>query len=810
MKISINWLNDFINLKEIQDKNNISNKHELAKFIADKLTNVGFEVEEIIDVAKHLNCVAVGRIEKISKHPEADRLYVCDVNIGSKNVQIITSATNVSEGDLVPVSLDGAHLANGINIKASKMRGVLSEGMFCSGEELGIDDDFYDGASVNGILIFKEDFAPGTPVAEALMLDDYVLDVAIMANRPDCMSVVGIAREISAIFGLPILNQDLSFDAKKDGIADYVDVEVLDYDLCPRYMASAVADIKIEKSPLKMRARLFAVGVKPISNIVDITNYVLFEYGQPMHAFDQSTLSGHKIVVRRAALGEEIAALNGNSYKLSSDNLVIADNTKPCVIAGVIGGANSCINENTNTVIFESAVFERAQIRKTSRNFGVRTDSSARFEKGVDLGSAEFGMKKALHLISTLKCGNIVSGIIDKKLREVEDSKVLIKKSDIDKILGIEVKSEDIISILSSLGIKTTIEGDNLTLIVPSFRSDIENANDVAEEIIRMYGYDIYNNIKTPLFKNLAVTQGAYDDVLFVQREFKEFLITRDFNEILSYSLVPTSSAKMLLINEGIESRPIKLANPLSEELGALRTSLAHSLFTNIEYNTKRNNKNFAIFETGRVYLSEEEKLTKLPEEKNVFAFASVRNEDDFFTFKGYIEIMLRKYDFNYELRYSNAPFLHKGVSADIVLEDGKILASFGKINPKVAKNYDIPENVFYGEIFCDELVKLNKKTFNVKKISKFPIVERDLALVAEEKVAAKEIETIIKQSMGKNFYACSLFDIYRGKELAGKKSLAYNLKFSNDEKTLTDDEVNNIINKILRRLKENLDVTLR
>ncbi len=810
MKISLNWLNDFIDVEEIKIKNNISSKAELASFIADKLTNVGFEVEEVIDVAKYLKNVVVGKIEKISKHPEADRLFVCDVNIGDKNVQIITSATNINEGDYVPVSLAGAHLANGIEIKPSKMRGVLSEGMFCSGEELGIDDNFYDGASIHGILIFKDDFAVGTPVAEALKLDDYVLDVAIMANRPDCMSVVGIAREISAIFGLPIKEQDLSYLTNNEDVSKYIDVEVKDFELCPRYMATAVKNIKIEKSPLEMRARIFAVGIHPINNIVDITNYVLTEYGQPMHAFDREYLCGSKIVVRRAETGEKIEVLNGNTYELKSENLVIADEAKPCVIAGIIGGTNSCISDKTSTCIFESAVFERAQIRKTARQIGVRTDSSARFEKGVDLGSALYGMKKALHLVSKLNCGEIISGIIDKKLVEVCDQTVEILKSDIDKILGINVEEKDISSILSSLGIKVKFNGNNITLTVPSFRSDIENANDVAEEIIRMYGYDIYNSVNSPLFKGLAVTQGKYDDILFAERKFKNFLITRGFNEILSYSLVPENAVKSLLIKDGNESNPIKLANPLSEELGTLRTTMAHSIFTNIAYNIKRNNKDFAILECGRVYLTAEKELTHLPDEKDVFAFASIRNNDDFFTFKGYIEMLLKDYNVNYKLDYSKKSYLHTGVSADVILEDGTILASFGKINPRVAENYEIFDNTFYAEIFVSEIVKLSMKSFVVKKISKYPVVERDLAVVADEKITAKEIETIIKQSMGKNFYSVKLFDIYRGKNLEGKKSLAYNLKFSNDEKTLTDEEINNSINKILRRLNETLGVVLR
>lgn len=809
MKISLNWLNDFIDLNKIEEKTNVSGKKELASVIADKLTGVGFEVEEIIDVARFLNHVVVGKIEKIEKHPEADRLFVCNVNIGEKNVQIITSATNVFEGALVPVSLDGAHLANGIDIKPSKMRGVLSEGMFCSGEELGITDSFYEGASINGILIFKDDFKPGTPVAEALLLNDYVLDVAITANRPDCMSVIGIAREVSAIFNIPVKAQNLEYKTTSKKVENIISVKDTDFELCPRYMAAAVSNIKIEKSPLWIRSRLLSVDIHSINNIVDITNYVLVEYGQPMHAFDYKFLDGKQIVIRRANKGEKIAVLNGNTYKLNENNLVIADSYKACVIAGVIGGTNSCINDATKDIIFESAVFERSNIRKTARSIGVRTDSSARYEKGVDLLSPESGLNRALNLIYTLNAGEIAEGVIDQKNQKVECKQVIVSKNKIDSILGINVSDENIKNILTSLGINVVILGDEIKLTVPPYRFDIENANDVAEEIIRMYGYDIYNNINKNLFENLSITQGKQNDVLDLERKFKNVLINEGFNEILNYSLVPENAAQKLLLTEEKEKNAIKLANPISEELATLRTTMAHSLLNNISYNEKRNNKNFKIMEAGRVYLAKELPLKAQPEEKDIFAFASVSSNDDFFTFKGYIEKLIKDFNLRYTLNYSTRPYLHPGISADLIDEEENVVASFGKVHPKVVENYEISDNVFYAEIDCNLLTNKPNKTFAVKKVSKFPIVERDLAVLADEEVKAEDILTIIKQSMGRIGYSCTLFDIYRGKNLEGKKSLAFNLKFNSDEKTLTDEEINKVMDKVLRRLKD-INVVLR
>ena len=811
MKISLNWLNDFVDLDLIAKKEKAETKLALAEVLAEKLTGVGFEVEEIDQTDKYLNHVVVGLIEKIDRHPDAERLFVCTVNIGERNVQIITSATNVFEGALVPVSLDGADLANGIKIKNSKIRGVASEGMFCSGEELGFGNSLYEDAEINGILIFKDNFKPGTPVAEALCLNDVVLDVSITANRPDAMSVVGIAREINAIYRLEMKDQDFSYQVSNEKIENFVSVENKDFDLCPRYMASVVKNVKIERSPLEIRARLFAVGVNPINNIVDITNYVLFEYGQPMHAFDQKNIGGSKIVIRRAENGEEIAVLNGNTYELTENNLVIADENRPMVIAGVIGGTDSCITDETKTVVFETACFERSQIRKTSRGFGVRTDSSARFEKGIDLLSQELGMKRALNLVSKLGCGEIVSGIIDEKQAEVENQKVVVSKKKIDAILGIEVKQEDVVAILNSLGIGCTANGDELTLDVPPYRSDIESNADVAEEVIRMYGYDVYDSANKPFFEGASVVSGKHEPILALQRELKRVLISKGFYEINSYSLVPTNAHIKLGMNER-ENEVVRIANPLSDELGVLRISLAHNMFANIDYNAKRNNKDFRIFESGRTFHAKSQPIVELPIEKNMIAFASVNENDDFFVFKGIVENMLEKFSLKFELNYSTAPFLHPGISADLTeKETGKLIARFGKINPKTAKEYEISDKTFYGELYCDELISLPEKTFAVKRISKFPIVERDLAIVVDENITVGSLEEIIKQCCGKTYNDVKVFDIYRNKEqLGNKKSIAFRIKLISDEKTLSEEDINKVINKIIRRTGDLFGATLR
>ena len=490
MKVTYNWIKEFVPIN--------ASPIEVAK----KLTSAGMEVEEITYQNEHLHDVVVGKILKIEKHPQADRLVVCQVDIGDKTTQIITAATNVFEGEVVPVSLPGADLVNGVKIQPTKRRGVESNGMFCSGEELGIDENYFEGAGVNGILILPSDMKIGEPIEKALSLDDVVLDVYITPNRPDCLSVIGLAREIGAILGDKPKKVNLSYPIdiySKDTVHDYIEVDN-QTENCPRYCMGAVKDVKIERSPLWMRARLNAVGIKPINTIVDITNYVLVEMGQPLHAFDQALIDGKQINVRQAKEGEKIEALNGVTYNLDGKDIVIADKDKPMVIAGIIGGTNSCINDNTKTVVLESAVFDLKSVRSSSRKYGIRTDSSARNEKGINLASAEDGLLRALALVSKLKCGKVVRGIIDKARGENKARQLVGSVKFINQILGIEIPAPVMSKILNNLGIENKVNGDRLECIIPPYRQDIENNNDLAEEIIRLYGYDVYDKTDGVLY----------------------------------------------------------------------------------------------------------------------------------------------------------------------------------------------------------------------------------------------------------------------------------------------------------------------
>ena len=798
MKVSYNWLKDFVDIDIPVEE------------LAEKLSTSGFEVEEYSFQNEHLHDVYVGKITKIEKHPEADRLQICQVDVGDKKVQIITSATNVFEGAVVPVSLEGADLVNGVKIKPTNFRGVKSDGMFCSGEELGIDENYIEGGGVNGILILPNDMKIGAKIEDALMLNDVVLDINVTPNRPDCNSIIGIAREICAIYDKPFKDVDYSYKTVGGNINDHISVEVKT-EKCPRYMASYVKDLKLTRSPLWLRSRLFAVGIKPINTIVDITNYVLIEQGQPMHAFDYKHLAGSKIIVRDAKKDEKIAVLNGNTYTLNSDDMVIADSVKPVVIAGVIGGVNSCVEKDTTETIFECAVFDLKSVRLTSRKIGVMTDSSLRYSKGVYLSTPIKAIKRALNLVSTLNCGKIVDGIIDTcKQKEVPERKIEASMSKIDKILGVTIDRKRVLQILNSLGIKSILNGDKLSCTLPYYREDVENENDLAEELIRIYGYDVYNNVEGGAFEHSSVTVGAFEPRLVMENKMKNELVDNGFYETLNYSLYSPSAIEKLMINDE-RKNVIKLANPISEDLSTVRTVMAHALLLDIHYNLSVGNKGLRFFETGRVYQPKSLPLTELPVENNRLSIAVCEDGYDFFMLKNVIENLLISFPLEYKLERSKEPYLHSGVSADIIASDGKKVGWFGKVHKKVLKNYDISEDVYYAELDTDYLSKLPEKTYATREISKFPIVERDIAVVVDEKVTNGELISAIKSACGKHFFECELFDVYRSESLGeNNKSLAYKIRLVSDDKTLTADEINAIIKKVLKSLEFRFGAKLR
>ncbi len=800
MKVSLSWLKDFVDIDVTVEK------------LADKLVSAGFEVEEIIDASANMKNVVLGKIVKLEKHPDADKLQICQIDVGAKDlVQIVTGAQNVAEGDLVPVALDNSLLPTGQVIKSGKLRGVPSNGMLCSGEELKLTEEEYSGAGVDGILIMnKENYPLGTDMNVVLGNDDVVLDIGITANRSDCNSVLGIAREVATVLKKPLKMPEIYFETDKSiKVSDFVDVDVQDKTLCPRYMAGVVKDIKIQSSPEIIQKRLKSVGLRPINNIVDVTNYVLIEIGQPMHAFDRNYLQGSKIIPRRAKNGEKIVALNEKEYELDDTMLVICDAKKPCAVAGIMGGLNSGINENTDTIVFESAKFLRDNIRRTSRKLNLRSDSSYRYERGIDFDSQRLGIMRALTLIYKYGWGKIADGIIDRLAQELKQNVVVTSVEEINGILGIAVPSEIVLEILNSLQIESSIDKDGrLTCVCPAFRDDIENANDLAEEVIRLYGYD---KVTSTLLKDGNQTLGGKNrqeqniDIL------KDICVSRGMSETLTYSFTTPKCFDILKLKEDDCRRNcVKLLKPLGEDLSIMRTTLAYSMISTLASNFLKSNKKAKLFEIANVYLPNKS-AAELPTEVNMLALGRYGEGEDFFTMKGVVEIILKKFGIKAEYKRADITYLHKGRSADIYVGNN-VIGYLGEVHPEVAKSFDVSERMYIAEINVDMLNKLADYSYTFTAISNYPPIERDIAVIVDEDVMAGDLLACVRKGGGNLLVDTNVFDIYRNEQSLGKgkKSVAISLVFRLADRTLTDDEVNAKINRILTKLSSEFSAVQR
>ena len=799
MKVPFSWLKDYVDID--------CSAEELEA----KLFSCGFEVEETIKVAERIDKIVTCKILEIEKHPNADKLSVTKVDAGKYGLlQIITSAKNISVGDIVPVALDGATLSNGGRIFNGELRGLPSNGMFCSGEELGINDDWYEGASVNGILILKDDYPLGEEVKKLLELEDVVFDINVTANRPDCQSIFGIAREVAAVLDKPLHYPDFSFETTKDvSTVKTVYVENLARDLCPRYKSHLVTDVKIEQSPRWLKRKLFSMGLRSINNIVDITNFVLLEIGQPMHAFDLSEISGDKIVIRRANDGEKIVTLDEKEFSLHSDNLVICDATKPVALAGVMGGLNSEIKDTTKNVLFESAKFARDNIRKTSRSLGQRSDSSARYEKGIDYLSVEYGMNRALNLICKLGCGKIACDEYDLCDSKLEERKIVTTVSDINEVIGIDIPESVIINILERLSFKVENNDGKLIITVPLFRDDMESCQDIAEEIIREYGYD---RLEPSLLKTSTITSGGKNKEQNSMDSVKNLLVGFGFNEIITYSFVPEKDYRQFRIDEVSGDKLIKILNPISEDMAVMRVSLIPSIVRTVAYNLNRKNFSGRLFEIAKIYKADAMPLDRLPEEENVLCCALFGDNEDFFTAKGVVESILNTFSYGAEAVFvkSNKKYMHPTRSADVVVND-ETLGVVGQLNPEIAEEIGADKPIYLIELNYDVL----KRTFNdkiiFKAVSKYPPVERDLAISVDVTVPCGDVVSVIKASAGDKLESVSLFDVYQGDQIEkGKKSLAFNLLYVSNERTLTVDEIDDSIKNILKALKDKLNAELR
>ena len=800
MKAPLSWLKEFVDIDCS------------AEELKDKLFSCGFEVEEMVYIAKHIDKIVTCKIIEIEKHPNADKLSVTKVDAGKYGIlQIITAAKNIFIGAVVPVALDGSTLANGEHIYNGELRGLPSFGMFCSGKELGITDDWYPGASVNGILILDDKFPLGEEVKTLLEIEDVMFDINVTANRSDCQSILGIAREVSAVLNKPLKMPDLTYKVDNNlSTIKTVKVENNAFDLCPRYKSRLVKDIKIAESPLWLKRRLFSMGIRSINNIVDITNYVLTEIGQPMHAFDLNNLQDNTIIVRRANNGEQIITLDEKSFNLTNNNLVICDSTKPVALAGVMGGLNSGISESTNQVLFESATFARDNVRKTSRALGQRSDSSARYEKGVDLYSVELGLNRALHLIDKLNCGTISCDEYDLHQVSLEQKIIKTKVSKVNAVLGIEVPKNEIENILTRLHFGVSINDDDLEVTVPLYREDMEDYPDIAEEIIREYGY---SHIQPTLLKTSSITNGGFSDAQNKEADVKNLLLSFGFNEIITYSFVSEKEYDIFGLDKSLEEHKfIKLLNPLGEDLAVMRTTLLPSIVRAVAYNLNRKNLEGRLFELAKIYNPKCLPVNELPNEKQRLSFAIFGANEDFFTAKGVVEGILNTFCYGKNFKFKKCPLncLHPTRSANILI-DGVCVGYFGELHPLVAEKLSIDHRVYCGEIYYDILTSQFVDKIVFEQISKFPTVQRDLAVIVDDLISCGDIIDCIKEAGGEYLKKVSLFDIYKGSQVSeGKKSLAFNLLFSSCERTLVVEEIDGYIQNILKNLREKLNAELR
>lgn len=791
MKVPFNWLKDYVEV-------NID-----AKDLGDRLTLSGSALEEVITQGDEIKNIVTGKIVEITQHPDADKLKVCQVDIGKETIQIVTAATNMKEQDIVPVALHKSTLADGTEIKKGKLRGVVSNGMFCSEEELGIAGD----EPVHGLMILPSDAPLGMDIKEYLNLNKSILDFDITSNRPDCLSIVGMARETAATLGTSYKMPNLNYEVKNnENINDKIKVEVRD-SLCRRYMARGVKNVKVMPSPGWMQERLLEAGVRPINNIVDITNFVMLEIGEPMHAFDAREIKSGKIVVERAKNDEVFVTLDGVERKLDSSYLCIKDNETSIGLAGIMGGLNSEIQDDTTEVIFEAANFDGTNIRVNSKKLNLRSESSSRFEKDIDPNLAELAINRACALICELGCGEVMEGTIDIYNSKKEEGHITVDYKWINKFLGTEISAEDMKKYLDSLELRTEINGDNLDITIPTFRIDIAIKEDIAEEVARIYGYD---KIPTTIFNISTGREAKYKNEV-LRDLMVSTMVSSGLNQSISYSFISPKVFDKINLPEDSELRKvIKIKNPLGEDYSVMRTTSIHSMMECLGRNYSRNNEYARLFEIGKIYIPNEDE-TVLPTEKNVLTIGMYGN-CDYLDLKGIVENALEALGLNKVMfvRESDNPSYHPGKTAALMIGNKKV-GILGEVHPDVSENYGVDVNCYLAELNLDLLFEYAKTDRKYKALPKFPAVTRDIALLVNDEVLVQEIEETIRKAGGNLVEKVELFDIYKGAQIPeGKKSIAYAIAYRDERKTLTDNDVNKVHDKILRSLEYKLGATLR
>lgn len=805
MKASVEWLSEYSDIDVDATK------------LGDILTMTGSKVEEVKQTGNDIKNVVVGKILEIKKHPDADKLVITQVDVGTEKIQIVTGAKNIKENDIVPIAKDGAELPNGVNIKTGKLRGVESCGMMCSVVELNLDINDYPEQIEDGIMILDKKYEKdlGKDIVEVLELKEEIIEFEITPNRPDCLSIEGLGRETAVSLNKKFKNPRKNLDElnipNKEEI-EGLKVDITAPDLCYRYIARIVKNVKIGQSPEWLKKRLKASGVRSVNNIVDITNYVMLEMGQPMHAFDINSINGKHITVRRAKNGEKITTLDEQERILDENDLVIADSEKPVAIAGVMGGLNSEIKEDTKTVVFESAMFYGGNIRKTARKVGLRTESSSRFEKGLSSENTLRAINRAVELVELLGVGEVADGKIDVYPTKQKINKIKLDAERINKLLGTDLSKQEIIEILEKLEIK--IEND--MAIVPYFRMDLEFLADLAEEVARIYGYD---KLETKLVR-AETTLGIKNKEQKIEEKIQDVLITNGLSEIYTYGFLSEKDLEKSKIKEEIIENSIKIINPLGDEFKLMRPTTIPSMMQILALNNNKKNQNVKLFDISRNYKNTNSQVEngEVPLQENILTIGMYGEDSDFYTLKGLVENILETANVNrYDIKKETENQSYHTGRCAILKVGNDIIATFGEVHPEVLTNYDINRRVYLAEINITKIVKYSKSNKKYQEVPKFPAVERDIAVILDEQVQVGDIEqTIIKKAKkllkGKrSLENLKLFDIYRDEKIGeSKKSVAYSLIFRDTTKSLSDNEINPVMEEITAELQKQFNAELR
>jgi len=779
-----------------------------AQAFQDAMINHGTGVEGLEDQNEVLQNVVVGKVLAVRDHENSDHLHVLTVDVGeAEPVQIVCGAPNVTEGILVPVAKVGAKLPGGIEIKKGKLRGVESYGMCCSGPEIGVPDYLYPSVGDEGLLVFHEEYAPGSDVRPILGVDDTIVDFEILANRPDCLSVWGVAREAAATLGTKFNKPEIKVDTVPGKMSDFVNIEVQDTDLCPRYCARVVKNIKIGPSPMWMRKALHAAGVRSINNIVDITNYVMLETGHPMHAFDLDKVKEQHVIVRRAYEGEKIVTLDGKERDLTTDMLMIADQTNATGIAGVMGGEESEITEETKTVMFEIAAFNRSNIRLTTRALGMRTEASGRFERGVCAATCREAADRACQLINMLGCGEVIDDVYDCYPNPKPQTVVEASVKRINNRIGMQIPGEEMVRILTSLHMDATLNGDKLTVVAPEYREDIEVEEDLSEEVLRIYGYE---HIQSTLLRG-ETAPGTRNANMLLSDKVSRILVGMGLFEIRNFSFIsPKLLDKLNLSADDKRLNVLKLINPLGEDTSVMRSTLVPSVLGTVSLNQNRNNESAMLYEISPVFDMSEYKLGELPHEQPMLCIGAYGPEVDFYRVRDIVLDMLARFGVSCEIVPGAEPYHHPGRAAKLMMGD-VCLANVAEVHPATMAAFEITKRTVIAEVNLELLGELRCKMGHVHALPKFPAVTRDIALVMDEKTTVGSVLGSIRKAGGALLESAEMFDIYRGAQLGeGKKSVAFSLAFRNSERTLSDDDVNPLMKKILASCEKNNGAVLR